>query len=390
MSAAEWIWALLMGAAGLGTAYLLLSVALVRRFAAARAAAPSTPPPDGVPPAITVLKPLHGVEPGLRENLLTLLQQDYRGPVRIVFGVQSGADPAIRVVEALRRAHPARDIALVVDARQHGSNRKVSNLINMAAHIVGEVVVLADSDIRVGPDYLSGLVAELGRPGVGAVTCLYHGLASRSLWSRLSALGIDTHFLPGIVTGVAVGLATPCMGSTIALPRETLERIGGLQVVANALADDYELGAAVRRLGLSVAVPPFTLGHVCPEDNAAELIRRELRWQRTIRQIDPLGHAGSLVTHPLAFALPALALGPGPAALALVVAAALSRLALCLAAERAFGLKPHPYWLIPARDLMSLLVFAASFFGRGVDWRGHRFDVAPSGALIPTTRPDPS
>lgn len=386
MTGRDLLWLVLLKLAGVGIAYLLLASAMVGRFA--RRPMPIAGGQGSGVPSVAVLKPLHGDEPGLADNLRSVLVQDYPGHVRVICGVQRSDDPAIAVVERLRADHPG--LSLVVDGRQHGSNRKVSNLVNMAAGLTADIVVLADSDMRVPPDYLSRLVTSLDRPGVGAVTCLYHGLPVGTVWARLSALAIDSHFLPSVVMGVSLGLAKPCMGSTIALRRETLERIGGFRAVADALADDYELGAAVRRLGLTVRVTPWTVGHVCPERSLPDLLRQELRWQRTIRLIDPAGHAGSLIAHPLAFALAALALSPGPIAAAVAVTAIASRIALCLAAERAFGLKAHPYWLVPARDLLSVVMLAASFAGRGVSWRGHRYDVARSGALLPKARPDPT
>jgi ceramide glucosyltransferase len=343
-----------------------------------------------VPPSVTILKPLHGAEPGLFDTLATFCRQDYDGPFEIVLGLQDPADPALSVATSLRALFPDHAIRIVVDPRQHGRNRKVSNLINCAEGATGEIVVLADSDMRVGPDYLRRLVAALDRDGVGGATCLYHGVPAGTGWSRLAALGVDTHFLPGVVLGMALGLAKPCMGSTIAMRRETLERIGGFAAVQDALADDYEIGAAIRGLGLAVVVPPFTIGHVSAERSARDLVAQELRWLRTIRQIDPRGHAGSLVTHPLAFALLGAALAPGPVALLLLLTTIACRLALCLAVERAFGLRAHPYWLIPVRDGLSAGLFVASFFGRDVSWRGHRYEVARSGALLPKARPDPT
>lgn len=377
-------WLIALKLAGIGILYLALAAALVRRFAA------RSPAPSGPSQSVTILKPLHGAEPGLYENLTSFCFQDYGGAVQIVLGVQDRSDPAIGIVRDLQAAFPDREIELVVDGRQHGANRKVSNLVNMSGEIRHDLVVLADSDMRVGPDYLGHLAAELGRPGVGAVTCLYHGVPVGNVWSRLSALSIDTHFTPGVIMGLALGLAKPCFGSTIALRRETLARVGGFAAFADVLADDYEIGAAVRRLGLSVSVPNISIGHVCPERTFAELGAQELRWARTIRQIEPAGHLGSIVSHPLAFALLAFALGPGPIAAAFVVTAIAVRFWLCLAVERAFGLKPHGYWLVPARDLLSLGVFILSFFGRRVSWRGHRYDVARSGALLPQTRADPT
>jgi ceramide glucosyltransferase len=369
---------LLLSAAGL--LYLVAAILFVGRLAAqSHISTVSTP-------AVTILKPLHGAEPGLRENLATLFQQDYVGPVQIVFGVQNARDPAIEVVRELERAFPRADIELVVDAHLHGTNRKVSNLINMAERIRHGTIVLADSDMIVGPDYLTRLVGQLDRPDVGAVTCLYHGVSDGSLWSRLSALAINTHFLPSVAVGLGLGLAKPCMGSTIALRRETLDGIGGFRSLANELADDYILGALVRGRGLHVAVTPFAVGHACTESSLPHLLRQELRWVRTIRQIDPAGHAGSVVSHPLPLATLAFCLAPGLLAGAFVGAAVLLRMRLCLAVKRAFGLKAQAYGLVPLRDLLSFGIFVASFFGRGVSWRGHSYDVTSAGVLTAKTR----
>jgi ceramide glucosyltransferase len=377
-----WVLALVaLGAAALGLVYLALALVLVFRLARLQTARSASYP------SVTVLKPLHGAEAGLFESLSSFCAQDYPGPVQIVCGVQSAGDPAVTVVREVERAFPELQLDLVVDPRQHGSNRKVSNLINMAAEIRHDVVVLADSDMRVAPDYLRRLAGELARPGVGAVTCLYHGIPLGGVWSRLSALSIDTHFLPSIAVGLGLGLAKPCFGSTIALTTATLEEIGGFRAVADDLADDYELGAAVRRLGLDVVVPPFAIGHVCAELSFGDLFRQELRWIRTIRQIEPAGHAGSILAHPLPLALLALCLAPGALTLASCGVAILARMALCLAVERSFGLRRHSYWLVPARDLLSFAVFVASFFGRDVSWRGHSYGVTPRGVLIPKAEP---
>lgn len=376
MSLAEILSAALLTLSGLGCLYLTLAIVLVLWLRATRHS-----PDVAATPAVSLLKPLHGAEPGLYDNLATFLRQDYPGSVEAIFGVQNGQDPAIGVVRQLQRDFPGAAIRLVVDATSHGTNRKVSNLINMEREIRHEVVLLADSDMRVGPDYLRRVTAELARPGVGAVTLLYNGLPTASVWSRLAALGIDAHFLPNVVVGTTLGMAKPCFGSTIALGRGTLEAIGGFRAVANELADDYVVGSRVRDLGLSVAIPAFTVGHACHERGVADLVRQELRWARTVRQLDPGGHAGSVLVHPFALALLAWMLGANAAPVFVLAAIAL-RIGLCLAAERAFGVWRHDYWLVPLRDLASFGIFVTSFLGRDVSWRGHRYSVAPGGALI--------
>jgi ceramide glucosyltransferase len=365
----------------LGCLYLLVSALLVDRYAARRPRAATAFP------SVTVLKPLHGAEPGLYENLASFCTQDYPGPVQLVFGVADPRDPAVSVVDRLRRAFPQARIDLVIDIRRRGSNPKMSNLVSMAGTIRHDIVVLSDSDMRVRPDYLRLVVGELQRPGTGGVTCLYHGVAVAGIWSRLAALAIDTHFLPGVMAGLSLGLARPCFGSTIALARDTFDSIGGAAAFADQLADDHAMGAAIRAQGGGVAVPAFTIGHLCSEGSFRALWAHELRWARTIKSVDPVGHAGSLVTHALPLALMAWVLGAGAPALALAALAVAGRLALCLRLERAYGLQRHPYALIPLRDLLSFAVFVTSYLGRCVDWRGHLYQLVPDGTLAANRRP---
>jgi ceramide glucosyltransferase len=371
--------------AAIGCTYLIVAFVLVGRFARQHSLSAPTSTPS-----VTILKPLYREEPGLYDNLASFCRQDYPAPVQIIFGVQDAQDPAIAVVERLRQANPGAALDLVVDATVHGSNRKVSNFVNIAKRIRHDVVVLSDSDIRVAADYLRKLIATLAAPGVGAVTCLYRGVALGGAWSRVFALGIDAQFLPNVLVGLALGRAQPCFGSTIAMRRETLDAIGGFEAFVGLLADDYAIGEAVRARGLAVEIPPFVVAHVGGPDSLGAVWRHELRWARTIRSLDPFGYAGSVVAHPLPFALLSVALGTAsgtPAMpLALVIAAAAARIALVQHIGRAFGFRPQSYWLVPARDLLSFAVFVASFFGRGVDWRGHRLRVEADGTLLPEGR----
>ncbi|MGU3663698.1 bacteriohopanetetrol glucosamine biosynthesis glycosyltransferase HpnI [Methylobacterium sp. A49B] len=360
---------------------------LAAAYCAGRYAARPAPvlAPGSRRPSVTVLKPLCGLEPNLYANLETVLRQDYAGPVQVVFGVQKAGDPAIGVVQRLKQAYPQARIDLVIDGRQHGSNRKVSNLINMAEAITHEVVVLADSDMVVPPDYLERLVAELSQEGVSGVTCLYHGVpAFRGLYDQLSTLAIDAQFLPNVVMGLSLGLAKPCFGSTVAFTRASLEAVGGFRRFRDDLADDYAIGAALRGLGGRMVIPSFTIGHTSVDTDLSGLWRHELRWNRTIRTVDPAGYAGSIITHAVPLALVA-ALLPGSGAAALWVAgfALASRILLCRQLERAFGLVPHPYGLLPIRDILSFLNFAWAFVSGAVTWKGHDYHVVADGTLIP-------
>jgi ceramide glucosyltransferase len=379
-----WLSIIAGAVSAVGCAYLAGALLLTGRFA--RSAAPA---PRASMPNVTILKPLHGDEPALFENLASFCVQHYPGAVQVVFGVQDPRDDAIAVVERLRAKFPDFHLDLVVDTTMHGLNRKVSNLINMWRYAEHDVVVLADSDMSVDPGYLSRVVAELEQPGVGAVTCLYHGLPATGVWAQLSALNINAHFLPNVIMGLGLNLAQPCFGSTIAFRRKALVEIGGFMRVADCLADDYAIGAALRARGYRIAVSPVTVGHVCGEMSASELWHHELRWARTVRSLNPVGYAGSGIAHVLPLALIASAAGLATGGIGPVVAAGLCavsfgcRLALLRQVEHAFNLTPQSCWFVPLRDALSFAVFVSSLYGRSARWRGRRYRFVAGGTLVP-------
>jgi ceramide glucosyltransferase len=373
------LWLISTALAIVGSAYLAFAARLLRQLGRA------TPPRLASARGVTILKPLCGAEPDLEANLASFCVQAYPGPIQIVLGIGDVADPAVAIVRRLIARFPGADIGLVVGSHTQGANRKIANLINMEPHCRHDVIVLSDSDIKVAPEYLRHVVAALDQPGVGLVTCLYRGTSDGGLLSRLAAMAIDHHFLPNVLAGMRLGLATPCFGSTIALRRETLDRIGGLGRFANHLADDYAVGKAVRGLGLGVAVPPMIVDHVCSEQAWSGLVHHEVRWARTIRLIDPAGHAGSIVTHPLPFALAAAALsGSSASGLGIIALAIVCRALGPVQIERMHGKGGGSLWLIPLRDLLSFAIFLASFLPGPVTWRGQRFAVRSDGTLTPT------
>jgi len=331
---------------------------------------------------VTLVKPLHFDEPCLKRNLETFCLQAYAAPVQIVFGVQDPLDPAVRIVEELKHEHPALDIELVIDTRIYGTNRKVSNLINLVQRAKYEVLILSDSDIAVGPDYLDAVTASLEHAQGGAVTCLYTGAALPNLWSRLVAMGINYQFIPNVMFGTATGLAAPCFGSTIALRKDLLRRIGGMEAFSDLLADDYEIGRAVREHGFRMALAPVIVAHTCAERSRREMMAHELRWARTIRLLNTGGHWGTLITHTVPLAFLGAALGGFSALASAGLAAALgARWILKWRMDRVLGRSAGSAWLLPLRDFLSFAIFLGSLFGGNVHWRGTRFLVAPDGVL---------
>ncbi|MDF0487283.1 bacteriohopanetetrol glucosamine biosynthesis glycosyltransferase HpnI [Sphingomonas sp. H39-1-10] len=374
--------ALALALAAIGIGWMLAATIVLRRFFARPA------PTIDTTTGVTILKPLHGAEPRILDNLASFLAQSHTGPVQLLCGVQRADDPAIRAIDALRRRHPNATIDLVIDSTRHGSSGKISNLANMEGAIAHPVVMLSDSDIAVGRDYVRQVLAALDAPGVGIVTCAYHGRGDAGFWSRLGAGGIDWQFLLGLIFGVANRLAAPCMGSTIAMRRETLTRIGGFARFADVLADDYAIGAAVRGLGLSVVVPPLLVTHAFDERSARALWRHELRWGVTVRDLALAPYAGLIVTFPLPMALLAALWWP-VAGMTLASCALAVRLFAVFSVNRVTRGRAAASWVLPIRDIFGFAVYCASFFVRSVDWRGATLRIGPNGhiAAAPETLP---
>ena len=203
---------------------------------------------------VSILKPLCGAEPRLYANLQTFCAQTHPS-YQLLFGVAHASDAAASVVRRLARAYPERDIELVIDATAHGSNRKVANLINLSRHAKHDVIVIADSDISVEPDYLMRVTAPLADPGVGVVTCLYRARCVGGIWARLGGLFIDEWFAPSVYVANALGYGRFGFGATLALTRETLQKIGGLEALRDCLADDS---------GSPSALASSTCARCCP------------------------------------------------------------------------------------------------------------------------------
>jgi ceramide glucosyltransferase len=359
-----------LGLAAASAAYMLLAAQRVFSFRA-RIAEPHA---GDFRPPVTMLKPLCGLEVDLADNLRSFCRQDY-GDWQLVFGVADADDPAIAAVGALQAEFPDRDIALVVDPRIIGVNHKVSNLANMMAAAKHDILIVSDSDMRVRPDYLRKVAAPFRSGQVGAVTCLYTGVPRGGIASRLGAMFINDWFLPSSLIPLMAGELAFCFGATMAVRRGVLDRFGGFEALADHIADDYMLGHMTAEQGYKIALAPYVVENVVYEPDLRSLFLHELRWARTIRLVQPAGYAMSAITEllPLSLAASALVWGmTGSASLAAAPVAVALALRFVLHSASAWAFAPAGAWapwLIPVRDLLSLTVRVASFFGRKVHWR---------------------
>jgi len=381
---------LLIGIVGVGTlalaaAYALLTLVAVLVWHGRKLARP----PLKLPP-VTVLKPLCGAEPGLYENLRTFCQQDYP-EFQIVFGVGDADDPALAVVARVVAEFPRLPIEVVINPQQHGHNRKISSLINMLEHARYDMLVMADSDAFVRPDYLSSVTAPLLDRKVGLVTCLYYGEPTHPVWSRLGAMYINEWYMPSVLLAWLFGHENYVSGQTLCIRRDTLEAIGGLKVIANHLADDYQLGQQVRDLGLRIVLSSYMLKAEHHEPTLESLVRHELRWMRTLCVLKPRSFRFIFFT----FSLPLAVLGLllvfpesyfATVALPLFQVTVVARLALHFV-HRIRARRPMfaDLWLLPARDLLICWVWCRSFFTSRFTWRGSDFHVGDDGIMRKVT-----
>lgn len=358
-----------------GIAYLLIALLGIRSFG--RQAAPVM---HGLPPTVSILKPVKGSDPGLYESFASNCRQNYAGRYELLLGQSDATEPLDAMAAQLRAEFPNVPVRVLPCPERLGTNGKVSTLAQMVPHALGDVLVINDADIRVSPNYLTSIAASLSEPGVGMVTAPYLGqvVPRGGLWSKLEALGISVEFLPGICAarlmehGIRFGL-----GSTLALRRETLADIGGIEVLLDYLADDYELGVRVHAAGHRVVLSREIVATTVPLYSFRTFAEHQLRWSRTVRDARPLQYIGFASTFALPWALATvLASGFALWSFSLLSLALLLRFAVALSGGVGVlrdGQVLRDLFLVPVRDCFSLLLWAWSYADNVVVWRGERF-----------------
>jgi ceramide glucosyltransferase len=326
---------------------------------------------------VSILKPLKGADADSYEALRSHCLQEY-GPYQIVFGVNDATDAAVPIVRRLITEFPSVDMQLVICTEVFGANRKVSNLIHLLRKAKYEHILVNDGDIKVRPGYLRAVMSYFFNPETGMVTCLYRGEPACTLGSRLEALGISTDFAPGVLAahyledGLRFGL-----GSTLAMSRAALEKIGGFEVVVDYLADDYELGERIAAAGFKVELASEVVETSILPYSFRQFWEHQLRWARTMRVSRPGGYRGLGLSYGLAWAILLALFAPHhwwtwtlfTAALGLRVAVALD-VGWALLRDRQVL---RNLWLLPLRDLLAAVVWTWSYAGDTVTWRDETF-----------------
>jgi ceramide glucosyltransferase len=336
-------------------------------------------------PPVSIMVPLYGADFKAYQNYARLCRQNYPD-YQIVFGVREADDSSIPIVERLQTDFPERDIALVISSEVIGQNLKVSNLRNMYSRVKHEHVVIIDSDIRVTGDYLRKVIAPLGDPRVGLVTCLYRAAETPDFAARLEAVGITAEFAPGVLMAWMLEGVKFALGSTMATTRARLEAIGGFAALADYLADDFMLGNLIAADGYEVRLSQHVVETAMAPAGFAGMISHQVRWARSTRISRPLGYLGLILTYGTALAvLTVLVDGASSFSLGLLAFTLIVRLTMGWLIGVHWlhdGILKRNFGLLPLRDLLSFGIWCLSWIGTRVEWRGRTFEVTANGKMV--------
>jgi ceramide glucosyltransferase len=333
---------------------------------------------DDFAPPISILKPVRGLDREAHENFASFCRQNYPR-YEILFGVANDHDPAIPAIRRVIRDFPELPIRLLIGSEDIGSNDKVSRLCRLVREARYDLLLISDSDIRVGPHHLGSIASPFRDPRVGVVTCMYVGLAEPRLWSELEAINLTSNFLGGVLVARQLEGMRFALGATIALTRERLGEIGGFEALADFASDDFEVGNRVAARGHRVELAPCTVQTVCSARTAKEFFEQQLRWAVGLRHSRPGGHFGWLFAQGLPWSLAAIAVSHS----AFVAGGYLGAyLALRLATAWTVGvwglrdqLLQKRLWLLPLSDALGFIIWVLSFGSNRINWRGSQFYV---------------
>ena len=340
-------------------------------------------------PPITILKPICGLDRDAYENLASFCRQDYPD-YQIIFSIRDPQDAGLAVVKQIIQDFPTLDIQLVVSDRTIGTNFKVSNLENGTTVAKYDILLIADSDIRVGCDYLQRVVQPLHDKSVGVVTCLYRSLAHGWV-TTLEAIGTATDFHAGVLVSNQLEGINFAFGSTIVIRKEVLKAIGGFEAIADYLADDFQLGYLPNQAGYKVVLSDYVVEHVLDKNTVADAIKHQIRWARCIRVSRPWGYLGLIFTYGTVTSLLLLITTRGSmlgwAGLAI---AWTTRLVMGWVVGVKILNDPVAkkfLWLIPLRDFISFAIWCYGFYGSTIEWRGRRLRLTKEGKMIDKKKP---
>ncbi|HVO09464.1 MAG TPA: glycosyltransferase [Vicinamibacteria bacterium] len=375
-----WQWLLLVPVAG-GSVYAVGCLAALAVFRQRRRRWRTAPSPR---PPVTVLKPLRGLEKGLRENLLSTCRQDWPR-LQVVFSLQDPADPALALAQAVQRevGEQTVDVAVVGDRRE--PNAKVRNLLGGLPRARHELLVISDSDMRLRPDYLQAIVAPLADETVGCSCTFYRAVGAERWWERLELLTVNADLLPNFLFAWVTGAARFVLGGSTALSRSTLEAIGGLESLGDYLLEDFEMGRRLLARGRRVVLVPYLIDTVIGLRSPRDWWHHQVYWDQNTCAANGWGQFGTVALKAVPFALLfAAARLFDPLGVAVLGAALAWRVLTTgvFLAGIGDGVGLRSLWLLPVRDLVALASWALAFTRPVLVWRGAELRLGADGRVV--------
>lgn len=375
------------------TVYLLLVIAGVLRFAKHRRELLNAP---AYTPPVSVLKPVHGSEPNLRENLESFFLQDYPN-FELIFCARSEDDAALQIARQLSEKYPVLKVRFVTSGEPPWTNAKLYSLEMMWKQAAHDLLVISDSDVRVSPDYLREIIKPFANPSVGMTTCIFRGLPAGGFWTDLEALGYSVEMTSGVVVADTLEGMKFALGPTMVVRRQCVQALNGFGFMDDYCADDYILGNRVAESGMEVVLSHHSIDHMVFHHSFLSSMRHQVRWMRSTRFSRPKGHLGTVLTYAMPFGVLGLiagfASGYTKLGITLVAAAFLNRVTQSVLAgyvvaedRKALALA----WLYPVRDLLGAFLWIGSYLSAKIDWRGEEYRLTTNGKMLRAQPPKAS
>ncbi len=367
------------------TAYLLLVIAGVLRSARRRRELLKQP---AYTPPVSVLKPVHGLEPNLHENLESFFRQDYPN-FELIFCARREDDAALQIARQLSEKYPAVNVRILTSGEPPWTNAKLYSLEKMWKQAAHDLLVISDSDVRVSPDYLREITKPFANPKVGMTTCIFRGLPAGGFWTDLEALGYSVEMTSGVVVADLLEGMKFALGPTMVVRRECLEALGGFGFMADYCADDYILGNRVAESGMEVVLSHHSIDHMVFHHSFLSSMRHQVRWMRSTRFSRPKGHLGTVLTYAMPFGVLGLltgwASGYSKLGIGLFLAAFVNRVIQSVFAGYIVAGDKKALtraWLYPVRDLLGAFLWVGSYLSAEIDWRGEKYRLTTAGKML--------
>ena len=382
--------ALICAAVGLATSTVFLGLVIIAalRFRASRRETERATQGNGLLLPVTVLKPLHGMEPLLEQCLESFFRQDYPA-YELIFGARTEADPALAVVESLKKKYPRVKTCTVLSGEPEYPSAKVFSMEKMELLASYPTFVITDSDVRVTSGYLRQVVQPLRDENVGMVTCLYRGVPTGGFWSLLEGLGMSVEMSSGVLVANLLEGMKFALGPTMVIRKDVLDSWGGFGVLAEHHDDDFIMGALTHASGKKVVLSHHVIDHVVLNRTAGQSFLHQLRWMRNSRFSRRMGHLGAGLTFAMPFGLLGLVAGgmSGNWALGLGLLGAAFANRVVQALVVGWGVTRDRQaalfcWLYPIRDILGFILWCGSFLGSEIVWRGERYRLVTGGRIV--------